>query len=331
MPCFHPKQAYQPSAGGRPFFLKPIGIPTRDIKLPCNQCIGCRLAKSREWAIRIMHEASFHEHNQFQTLTYADMPQGSSLNHRDFQLFMKRYRKYLGDTKIKFVQVGEYGDQYGRPHIHLCLFGHDFEDKEIISDKGGEFLYTSPTLEKLWGNGFVSTTDLTLESAAYCARYVTKKITGKGADKVDQVTGLKHYERIDPYTGEIVEIRPEYLSCSNGIGRKWYEHYSTDCFPKDFVTHKGTRLKVPKYYDKLLMDDNPELLEQIKENRRIEARQRAADSTPERLADREKVEQQRAKRLVRNVEARLAAQERKQRPVVPLYIKPAPKKWGLPF
>lgn len=41
------------------------------IGLPCGQCIGCRLDKSRDWAQRMVHEASLHMDNVFITLTYA--------------------------------------------------------------------------------------------------------------------------------------------------------------------------------------------------------------------------------------------------------------------
>ena len=39
--------------------------------LPCGSCVSCRLAYSRSWAIRCMHEASLHDRNCFLTLTYS--------------------------------------------------------------------------------------------------------------------------------------------------------------------------------------------------------------------------------------------------------------------
>ena len=42
-----------------------------DLKVPCGQCIGCRLERSRQWAIRCMHEASLHDKNCFITLTFS--------------------------------------------------------------------------------------------------------------------------------------------------------------------------------------------------------------------------------------------------------------------
>ena len=35
------------------------------LTLPCGNCIGCRLERSRQWAVRCMHEASLYEDNCF--------------------------------------------------------------------------------------------------------------------------------------------------------------------------------------------------------------------------------------------------------------------------
>jgi len=41
------------------------------MEIPCGQCVGCRLERSRRWAIRCTHEASLQDDN-FLTLTYND-------------------------------------------------------------------------------------------------------------------------------------------------------------------------------------------------------------------------------------------------------------------
>ena len=83
------------------------------LELPCGQCIGCRLERSRQWAMRCLHEASLHENNAFITLTYDDsnLPRGGSLDYSDFQKFMKRLRKRIG-RKVSFYCGGEYGDTH---------------------------------------------------------------------------------------------------------------------------------------------------------------------------------------------------------------------------
>jgi len=54
VPCYHPLKAHQAKPGARPTF----GGPLTNIKLPCNRCIGCRLERSKQWAVRLMHEAN---------------------------------------------------------------------------------------------------------------------------------------------------------------------------------------------------------------------------------------------------------------------------------
>lgn len=66
--------------------------------LACGQCIGCRLERARQWAVRIMHEASLYNVNSFVTLTYANAP--VSLVHRDYQLFQKRLVRLNGPTRF---------------------------------------------------------------------------------------------------------------------------------------------------------------------------------------------------------------------------------------
>ena len=118
MACYSPIKAYRDSSGTL-FFHSKVG--TNIIKLPCGQCVGCRLERSRVWAARCVHEAQMHESNCFITLTYMDNP--VSLDYRDFQLFMKRLRSKSG-KRVRFFMCGEYGENNSRPHFHAILFGY---------------------------------------------------------------------------------------------------------------------------------------------------------------------------------------------------------------
>ena len=70
MPCFHPLKG---TKKGRLDALPRFALGTDlTMSIPCGQCIGCRLERSRQWAIRCVHEASLHKHNCFITLTYND-------------------------------------------------------------------------------------------------------------------------------------------------------------------------------------------------------------------------------------------------------------------
>ena len=90
MPCYKPLKAWQCLDRSVVFAeLKRHDI-VKQIDIPCGQCVGCRLERSRQWAIRCMHEASLYKNNCFVTLTYADehLPADYSLHYDDFQKFM---------------------------------------------------------------------------------------------------------------------------------------------------------------------------------------------------------------------------------------------------
>lgn len=111
MPCYKPLKAWRTSAGDIVFNEDSRRDLVHQLTLPCGRCIGCRLERSRQWAMRCMHEASTHTDNSFITLTYtdADLPPDGSLRKKDFQDFMKRLRKYTGPEKVRFYMCGEYG------------------------------------------------------------------------------------------------------------------------------------------------------------------------------------------------------------------------------
>lgn len=249
MACTSPKTAYRISTGEVVFTER--GDVTQTLELPCRQCISCRLERSRVWSIRCMHEAQMHSDNCFITLTYDEKHYQPGLNYRHFQLFMKRLRKHA-KKKVRFYMAGEYGENNGRPHFHACLFGWSPEDRQLFKKlPSGSFIYTSRTLEALWPFGYSSVGDLTLESAAYVARYVMKKITGPGADA--------HYWSLNPLTGELVQIEPEFnkMSLKPGIGRPFYERYKSDIYPNGTCVVHGQHMKPPSYYESIYKQENP--------------------------------------------------------------------------
>lgn len=222
--------------------------------LKCGQCMECRLAYSREWAIRITHEAQTHDHNCFLTLTYDDLnlPRYGQLVKRDLQLFFKRLRKNVGP--FRYVACGEYGEQKRRPHFHVALFGLDFSDDRIEYGSGirGDKIYVSKTLALNWQQSVFpmghTIGSLTFESAAYIARYITKKVSGPGASPLPLAA--------DPDTGELVMPNPEFLLCSKGIGRSWFrDYFMSDVFPHArVITAQGSPAPVPRFYKTLLKE-----------------------------------------------------------------------------
>lgn len=296
MPCYHPLKGWrsktvEPSGKRKIIFNASEAWVDVPIIVPCGQCIGCRLERSRQWAVRCVHEASLYEANSFITLTYSDkhMPKNGSLSRgkrSHFQLFMKRLRKKNTGKKIRFFHCGEYGEKLGRPHYHAILFNHEFEDKVLHSEHNESKLYVSKDLEKIWGKGFCIIGDVTFESAAYVARYVVKKINGARAKA--------HYkERAQEYT--TMSRRP-------GIGKKWFERYIRDIYPDDFVIMRGKKMRPPRYYDVMLERDYAEEYADIKRGRQIDNPVRDDDNTHARLAIREQVQLRKLEQLKRPYE-----------------------------
>lgn len=291
MPCYKPLRAWHskfinPSGKRSMVFSRASAIqPDDPIDLPCGQCIGCRLERSRQWAVRCCHEAQLYKDNCFITLTYNDkyIPIDRSLDVSVFQKFMKRLRFKYGEG-IRFFHCGEYGELNGRPHYHACLFNFDFPDKKLWKISNNNRLYVSKSLDELWGFGFCTIGDVTFESAAYVARYIMKKITGDAAEQ--------HYEYIDQTTGEIFQRKPEYTTMSRrpGIGKGFFDQFSTDIFPHDYVVINGKKIRPPKYYDGLLEFTRPYEFDLVKDHREVTAQFHIDNNTKDRLNVREQVQ-----------------------------------------
>lgn len=260
------------------------------LELPCGQCVGCRLERSRQWAVRCLHEASLHEDNCFVTLTYSEenIPDDGSLDKRHWQLFAKRLRKRLGS--FRFFHCGEYGERLARPHYHACLFGLNFPDRKYYKDVGAKArLDTSDLLDDIWGLGFCTVGDVTFESAAYVARYVMKKVTGKEADS--------HYDG----------LQPEYVTMSRrpGIASDWFRKWSNEVYPSDEVIVRGHPCRPPRFYDNLLEAGEPSVFDAVKRKRVAEIGDHAEDLTPERLKVREACTKARVGLLRRGIERQI--------------------------
>lgn len=155
MPCYHPfiritdiglTKGFK---GGRfvplsyeSFLREQYRMTDQDYqKIPCGQCIGCRLSYSRQWATRCVLEAMEYpeDYNYALTLTYdpllvprpvkctkldtGEVFEKFPLEPKDLQDFMKSIRYYFAEhfnhQGIRFFACGEYGDKNERPHFHV--------------------------------------------------------------------------------------------------------------------------------------------------------------------------------------------------------------------
>lgn len=295
MSCTSPIKGFRTSSGVVFSELKRHGDIISSIELPCGMCIGCRMRRASDWALRCMHEASLWERNCFVTLTYARdaLPPDGSLCHRDFQLFMKRLRKL---ASVRFYMCGEYGPLNLRPHYHACLFNVDFLADRVPAGKSGSGMtfYESAQLSELWGHGKCSVQPLTRETAGYCARYIMKKQLGSGnpffSEEVDS-DGVIH-TRIAEYSA---------MSLKPGIGARWFDRYKRDVYPHDFVIADGQKHRPPKYYDKLYKRVAGMELDEIEYQRYLSGVEAAPDNTPERRVVRDMVLRAKLRNLKRSL------------------------------
>lgn len=267
------------------------------VLLPCKHCLLCTRAYRRMWAFRLSSEARTCGESMYLTLTVDDrwlpvvFPDGK-LQHRPFQLFLKRLRKKLSTgysyqfvppftssvllgklprtletrfykrDKIKYYMCGEYGDLLGRPHYHACIFGARFPDAYFAKKVGSNAYYMSPTLRELWPYGEMSFfSDVTPASASYVAGYVDKKLDN-------------HYWKVEHFleTGEwSVDDAPEYVRMSQGIGLDYFEKYKSSLYRFDsagdvfgeFFDVGHVPISAPRYFDEKLRLRSPEKFDKI--------------------------------------------------------------------
>lgn len=303
MPCYHPVQAWKgekTASGKRKLQFSPTGAVGLPLEIPCGQCIGCRLRRAQDWATRCVHEAQFHDEKCFLTLTYSpeSLPADGSVDVAVLQRFIKRLRRALDPLRVRYFACGEYGGRTLRPHYHMLLFGYEFlGDRRLYKTTPHGYTYTSEQLDTLWGLGQCVIGSLTSQSAGYVARYSLKKVTGDLAKR--------HYERVDPVTGEITSVAPEFVVMSRGgksergIGYRFFNTFCGD-LREDFAMvmnpDGANKVPIPKYYDKLFHEAE---LERRKAERKKRALKHRANQTPERLAVREEVKHAQLRALKR--------------------------------
>lgn len=226
----------------------------------------------------------------FVTLTYSPdaIPATGTLDPDDPTRFLKRLRRRIEPRRLSYYLCGEYGDTTERPHYHAVLYGPQFLDRDHISDRHGAPVYQSDFLTSTWGHGLTELTGLTYGAARYVAGYVRKKVRQR--DDPD------HYLRVEPETGELHSLKPEFgrMSRRPAIGNRWIKRYWRDTYPRDFVVIDGTPLKPPRYYDRWMdqihdecwdCTEHQSIMYDVRRQRHIDA----VEITDEKLIMKEKV------------------------------------------
>lgn len=220
--------------------------------VPCGTCFNCRIRKSAEWADRMTMEICTSSYPcWFVTLTYDDKyvpwnDDGTSLtlSREDADRFIKNYQMYCyrhGLTPRHFLS-GEYGSKTFRPHYHCILFDLPLDDLEYYGNNfRGDVFFTSHTVSSWWsGKGFILLAHASWETAAYTARYVTKKMYGKLSDLYEEAN-----------------ILPEFQLQSNrpGIGHDFFvKNREKIMHDGGIVLPSGRICCIPQYFDRLYQD-----------------------------------------------------------------------------
>lgn len=260
-----------------------LKIPREDIVLiPCGQCLGCRLTYSLQWAARMEIERRSWKYGYFLTLTYSeefldkamyydlymeDFYQ-ASLDVREMQLFLKRFRRKIEPFKCKVFYCGEYGDRGQRPHYH-CIILTDFElPLNFKFNKDFHNYYTCALCDEAWSHkGFVIISDFTFEDAAYVARYCVKKVNNI----------KKRTEEVNVRLGHVPIRTPPFshMSTRPAICREYSEEHLFEIYKDDLIyTRRKDRIQAlapPRYFDKRLEVCDPDLYDTIKERRKLNA------------------------------------------------------------
>ena len=195
--------------------------------VPCGQCMNCRIQKREEWTLRLMHELLYFDSCIFFTLTYSDehLPPNDSLVKKDLQDFFKRLRKRLGKRKIKYFATGEYGEEFGRPHYHIIMYGMDYlntDDRQMIKDS-----WNLADWNKLGRKPFG---DVSIQSIRYVVSYIEKKILGKQEEFA--------------YDG----VEPAFHLVSKGIGKDFAMENHERLESTGSLQMFGFKRAIPRYY-----------------------------------------------------------------------------------
>lgn len=226
--------------------------------VPCGKCVMCKIAKQREWALRVQHELPYHAGAVFATLTYRDedLPPDLALHKQVFRAFVKRLRAALEPRRMRYLGCGEYGDPrevsesdprkalwvargFARPHYHAILFGVTLDEHELrlVDPRRTEPGWKSlrGPVNDAWGYGYVVLGSVTYNSAAYVIRYMEKKF--------DKAENRRVYGA----------LQAPFQLQSQGLGRQ-YALDNRERLVQDLgVRVKGKPVGLPRYYQKILL------------------------------------------------------------------------------
>lgn len=237
------------------------------LKIPCGQCLNCRIQKRKEWQMRVLHESEYYDESLFVTLTYKEMPKNKSLDKEELKKFFKRLRKRVYPKKFKYFACGEYGEpsheyiKFGRiyrsegnrPHYHFIVLGLGHYD---INDIIQSWSFADWNNKRILKNSFGSVSP---DSIGYVCGYIHKKFNGEKEEEEYLKKGLT----------------PVFKVQSLGIGKQWCIDNAEQIKKDKFIRMFGIKKGIPRQYLKWLDLDT----EEFKQNAILEDCKKVKDLT----------------------------------------------------
>lgn len=213
MPCSSPvsvgRWTYSPAHGGR---IK------RYVNYPCGKCLECLKSRQMQYAFRAEWEALDPTNVciLFCTFTYApEFLLDNELSKSDFQHYIRRL-KLATSSRVRYMCCGEYGEKYGRKHLHAILYFDKFIDYHFISD--------------CWTFGIVDVAPFTPARAGYVAKYSVKQLGSKDDE----------FHKVLPF-----------ILVSNSLG-SYFLTVHGDYVQKNYISHwqnlSGLPVKIPRVF-----------------------------------------------------------------------------------
>lgn len=194
MACAHPLTIPNPLyfSRGSKFYAK------KNFSVPCGWCLNCRVDKRNFLEDCAREEYKKYGYGAFVTFTYDDMSllhnlhsnkdsMIASLSVKDSQDLMKRIRRNIDYYKMnskqirkdfKYISVGEYGGEYGRPHLHVLFFGLDFDICKSL-------------FKKCWSYGLVDSRPILKGGIRYVLKYIDKQMSKKSSVSMYSDNGIE--------------------------------------------------------------------------------------------------------------------------------------------
>lgn len=223
--------------------INPVLLKRSGQYVPCQKCNFCLLNRRIDWTFRINQELKVAHSAVFLTLTY----DGLLINQRtkfkktgmddvakyvpyfgvrkvypyEFHLvkehlrdFLKRLRKVTEPIKLRYFAVGEYGEDFERPHFHCIMM-----NVPVI---------IMPQFESIWGYGFANVREVTPGRVHYITKYVINKAKDYGG-------------RAPPFA--VMSRRPGLGSNYLDTHTRWHK-----LGQRNYVEVNGYKGRIPRFY-----------------------------------------------------------------------------------